>query len=292
MNFSIEHVPVNVAAWGTAVQSTLANDWYPQNALDGKSYTCTHTDLESNPWWKLDLMNMYSVNRVAITNRGDCCNTRINGAEIRIGNNSSDLFSNPVCAVVSTIPAGATYSYSCNWMEGRYVTVNIPGTSRVLTLCEVEVYGKVMYRPTENLALKGKAVQSNTYYTCGAANAIDGIRYAPGGAHTYCSITSYELNPWWRLDLLDYYSIYKVTITNRADGYSEQTTGVEIRIGNSLVNNGNNNPRCAVTSPVPLGSTVSFSCGGMEGRYVNMYIPNIQKHLTLCEVEVYGTGNF
>ncbi|KTF74935.1 hypothetical protein cypCar_00045879 [Cyprinus carpio] len=87
---------MNVAAWGTAVQSTLANDWYPQNALDGKSYTCTHTDLESNPWWKLDLMNMYSVNRVAITNRGDCCNTRINGAEIRIGNNSSDLFSNPV----------------------------------------------------------------------------------------------------------------------------------------------------------------------------------------------------
>ncbi|KTF71243.1 hypothetical protein cypCar_00050050, partial [Cyprinus carpio] len=85
----------------------------------------------------------------------------------------------------------------------------------------------------ENLALKGTAVQSTTYYTWRAANAIDGIRYAPGEA-SYCSITGYQLNPWWRLDLLDYYYIYKVTITNRADGYSEQTTGVEIRIGNSL----------------------------------------------------------
>ncbi|XP_016356100.1 fucolectin-5-like [Sinocyclocheilus anshuiensis] len=144
----------------------------------------------------------------------------------------------------------------------------------------------------ENVALKGMAVQSTTYYHWGAANAIDGIRYAPGEA-SFCSITLNQLNPWWRLDLLDYYYIYKVTITNRADGYSERMTGVEIRIGNSLENNGNNNPRCAVvTSPVPAGGTVSFSCGGMEGRYVNMYTPNIQTHLTLCEVEVYGAGHF
>ncbi|XP_059356875.1 fucolectin-like [Carassius carassius] len=143
----------------------------------------------------------------------------------------------------------------------------------------------------------GQAVQSSTYgwgaanatfSTWGAAKAIDGIRYAPGSASS-CSITDKELNPWWRLDLLDSYYISSVTITNRGDGWLEQTTGVEIRIGNSLENNGNNNPRCGVTSSVPAGSSVSFSCGGMEGRYVNMYIPNIQAVLSLCEVEVYGT---
>uniref|UniRef100_A0A8C2AXN9 Fucolectin tachylectin-4 pentraxin-1 domain-containing protein n=1 Tax=Cyprinus carpio TaxID=7962 RepID=A0A8C2AXN9_CYPCA len=138
----------------------------------------------------------------------------------------------------------------------------------------------------ENLALKGKAVQSNTFSSWGAANAIDGIRYTPR-----CSHTGYELNPWWRLDLLDYYNIYKVTITNRDDCCLDETTGVEIRIGNSLVNNGNNNPRCAVTSLVPARSTVSFSCGGMEGRYVNMYLPKSQAILTLCEVEVYGIAS-
>ncbi|XP_052459356.1 fucolectin-5-like [Carassius gibelio] len=149
----------------------------------------------------------------------------------------------------------------------------------------------------ENLALKGTAVQSSTFYTSGAAQAIDGIKYSPSGTpypdetHAYCSITSNELNPWWRLDLLDSYNISNVTVTNRGDGWPEQTTGVEIRIGNSLENNGNNNPRCGVTSLVPAGSSVSFSCGGMEGRYVNMYLPNIQMWLTLCEVEVYGTDS-
>ncbi|XP_052458920.1 fucolectin-5-like [Carassius gibelio] len=94
----------------------------------------------------------------------------------------------------------------------------------------------------ENLALKGTAVQSSTYYTWGASNAIDGIRYTPGLASS-CSITGYELNPWWRLDLLDSYYIYNVTVTNRGDGWLHETAGVEIRIGNSLENNGNNNPR-------------------------------------------------
>ncbi|XP_059356799.1 fucolectin-like [Carassius carassius] len=141
----------------------------------------------------------------------------------------------------------------------------------------------------ENVALKGTAVQSSTYSTWGAANAIDGIRYAPFPGST-CSHTGNELSPWWRLDLLDSYYIYKVTVTNRGDCCPERTTGVEIRIGNSLENNGNNNPRCGVTSSFPVGSSVSFSCGGMEGRYVNMYIPNIQAVLSLCEVEVYATA--
>ncbi|XP_067256477.1 fucolectin-1-like [Chanodichthys erythropterus] len=141
----------------------------------------------------------------------------------------------------------------------------------------------------ENLALKGKAIQSTTYYHCGAANTIDGIRYAPSEA-LHCSITLNQLSPWWRLDLLDYYYINRVTITNRADCCPERMTGVEIRIGNSLENNGNNNPRCAVvSSPVPAGGTVSFLCGGMGGRYMNMFLPKIQTFLTLCEVEVYGT---
>ncbi|XP_067300617.1 fucolectin-5-like [Pseudorasbora parva] len=107
----------------------------------------------------------------------------------------------------------------------------------------------------ENLALKGKAVQSSTYYHWGAASAIDGIRYAPGEA-SYCSITLNQLNPWWRLDLQDYYYINKVTITNRADGFSERLTGVEIRIGNSLENNGNNNPREKIFLRMKLVSSV------------------------------------
>ncbi|XP_026109487.1 fucolectin-like [Carassius auratus] len=141
----------------------------------------------------------------------------------------------------------------------------------------------------DGMLTQSKSLLYESRANSGAAQAIDGIRYASGVGDTYCSITSYQLNPWWRLDLLDSYYIYKVTVTNRGDDYLDQTTGVEIRIGNSLENNGNNNPRCGVTSLAPAGSSVSFSCGGMEGRYVNMYVPNIQRNLALCEVEVYGT---
>ncbi|KAL0189903.1 hypothetical protein M9458_017002, partial [Cirrhinus mrigala] len=58
--------------------------------------SCTHTASQSDPWWKVDLLKTYSVNRVTITNRPDCCDTRINGAEIRVGNAALDVFSNPV----------------------------------------------------------------------------------------------------------------------------------------------------------------------------------------------------
>ncbi len=46
------------------------------------------------------------------------------------------------CAVISSIPARVSSTYTCNDMEGRYVNLFIPGDSKFLTLCEVEVYGE------------------------------------------------------------------------------------------------------------------------------------------------------
>uniref|UniRef100_A0A671RYZ9 Fucolectin tachylectin-4 pentraxin-1 domain-containing protein n=1 Tax=Sinocyclocheilus anshuiensis TaxID=1608454 RepID=A0A671RYZ9_9TELE len=232
-------------------------DWYAQNALDGLNSTCTHTDLQSDPWWKLNLRKKYSVNRVTITNRPDCYEYRINGAEIRIGNNSSDLFSNPVCAVVYSIPAGATYSYSC---LGVYVI--FPG----------------------NLATGRTVTQLSTYVLWFAQQAID---FNPGFIQpsSSCSSTNIQTNPWWRVDLCYIYRVSRVVycrvvITNRLDCCPERINGAEIRIGNSLENNGNNNPICAVISSIPAGVSSTYTCNGMEGRY----------YLTLCEVEIYGEG--
>ncbi|XP_051947966.1 fucolectin-1-like [Xyrauchen texanus] len=140
----------------------------------------------------------------------------------------------------------------------------------------------------ENLALRGHATQSSIYYHRPAEKAIDGVRKAPGSA-TSCSMTEDEISPWWRLDLLDIYLVRTVVITNRADCCPEQINGAEIRIGNSLENNGNNNPRCAIIPTIEAGNSATFSCV-MEGRYVNVFIPGRQTCLTLCEVEVYKTA--
>uniref|UniRef100_A0A8C2BVS5 Fucolectin tachylectin-4 pentraxin-1 domain-containing protein n=1 Tax=Cyprinus carpio TaxID=7962 RepID=A0A8C2BVS5_CYPCA len=305
--FSIKNIPVNIATWGTPVQSTLAYNWYAQNALDGLRSTCTHTAVQSDPWWKLDLMKTYSVNRVTITNRPDCCSDRINGAEIRIGNNSLDVSSNPVCAAVPSIPAGATYSYSCRGMEGRYVIVNIPGASKILTLCEVGVYvifpgnsedvrnphslmeGKEMLCPHATTLNHSTVTQSSTFGTWVGEQAID---FNPGFIQpsSSCSSTTAQTNPWWRVDLHYIYRVSSVVITNRLDCCPERINGAEIRIGNSLENNGNNNPICAVISSIPAGVSSTYICNDMNGRYVNLFIPGDSRFLTLCEVEVYGEG--
>lgn len=282
---------MNVASWGTADQSTtlysLLNYWHAQNALDGLSYVCTQTDEQSDPWWKLDLKKTYSVNRVSITNRRICCVNWIDGEEIRIGNNSSDVFSNPVCAVVSSIPAGATYSYSCHGMEGRYVIVNINGTSKILTFCEVEVF--VIF--PGNLATGRTVTQSSTYGSWSAQQAID---FNPGFTNSWsaCSSTDIQTNPWWRVDLNSVYRVNRVVITNRLDYCAERINGTEIRIGNSLENDDNSNPTCAVISSIPAGVSSNYTCSDMEGRYVNLFIPGNSRFLTLCEVEVYGEGPF
>ncbi|XP_064870015.1 fucolectin-like [Oncorhynchus nerka] len=131
---------------GVATQSSLYENRDASDAIDGKRNThyesCTHTLKDRNPWWRVDLLNVYRITDVTLTNRGDCCPERLDGAEIRIGNSLENSgINNPRCAVISHIPAGESHTFQCNEMEGRYVVVVIPGRSEWLTLCELEVHG-------------------------------------------------------------------------------------------------------------------------------------------------------
>ncbi|XP_073669529.1 uncharacterized protein [Paramisgurnus dabryanus] len=281
---------VNYARQGQATQSSIFAPWVAQKAIDGKKFesTCSITGFQPSPWLRVDLLESYAISTVAISNRGDCCADQTDNAEIRIGDSlENNGNNNPICAVTSNLPVRTTANYSCDEMAGRYVNVVRTGINGHLTLCEVEVYGK---EPTkENLALKGTATQANTYSDRVAQKAIDGIKHGPGEA-PYCAITGYQLSPWWRLDLLNSCTVNTVVIINREDCCRDQTNGAEIRIGDSLENNGNDNPLCGVFFNIPVNSTVSYSCNGMIGRYVNVVMTGIQSHLSLCEVEVYGTN--
>jgi len=79
-------------------------------------------------------------------------------------------------------------------------------------------------------------------YLFGAAyNAIDG-NPNPTWHEASCSHTKNDISPWWRLDLRVTHKVFSVKITNR-DGASRRLNGAEIRIGDSMENYGNNNPR-------------------------------------------------
>ena len=88
------------------------------------------------------------------------------------------------------------------------------------------------------------------------------------------------------------YSVSYLIITNRADCCSERLSNFEIRIGNSLADNGNQNPKCGGNYSMPNLVTKNISCPApLEGRYVNVRIPGSWTYLTLCEVEIFGQGN-
>ncbi|XP_055024134.2 fucolectin-like [Misgurnus anguillicaudatus] len=134
----------NLSLKGRAAQSSTAHNWVAANALDTSNFTCTHTNVSDNPWWRLDLLDSYPISTIVIINRADCCADRLDGAEIRIGNSLvNDGNNNPRCAVLYGVGLGQSVSVSCNNMEGRYVNVIVPGRAKIVTLCDVKVYTHV-----------------------------------------------------------------------------------------------------------------------------------------------------
>ncbi|XP_077577061.1 fucolectin-like [Stigmatopora nigra] len=141
----------NIARGGKVFQSSTYGYGVPQNAIDGNrasnwaQKSCTHTNRDMSPWWRLDLQKTYKINTVTITNRRDCCCKRIHLAELRIGDSPDDNGNtNPICTVISSILPGTSKTFECNGMEGRYINIVITGRREYLTLCEVEVDGEAI----------------------------------------------------------------------------------------------------------------------------------------------------
>ncbi|XP_073677667.1 uncharacterized protein [Garra rufa] len=296
----IAHLTGNLAFEAKAVQSSLGHELGDaQHAVDGNKETdymkgsCTHTDFEPNPWWRVDLKDVYSVSKVIITTRVDCCEERIKGAEIRIGNSLENNGNrNERAATLSTALKGTeTYTFIKS-IKGRYVNIFLPVKKGALTLCEVEVFAEkeelesICFVPI-NQAPQGKAEQSSTYDKQGyAENAIDDKEESmySGGS---CSHTLEEKDPWWRVDLEKSYNITRVNITNRKDCCPERIGGARICIGNSLEKYCKSNKLAATIGLIPAGETESFMFEPIEGRYVNIFLPGKKKTLTLCEVQVF-----
>ncbi|XP_039897045.1 fucolectin-4-like [Simochromis diagramma] len=103
------------------------------------------------------------------------------------------------------------------------------GISIMLTLTSGTLAGQLLY----NLALKKTAVQSSTSGTVGiAGKAVDGNRDASYQRGS-CTLTSEQSDPWWRVDLVNVYTIGTVMITNRDElgnmGWMVLKSGSEIQ---------------------------------------------------------------
>ena len=97
--------------------------------------------------------------------------------------------------------------------SGRFVRVEIPGSSKYLHLAEVQAF-----RGSENVALQGTATQSSVDFDGPPQLAIDGKTDGDyyGAKSTFH--TKQEDNPWWEVDLGSDQPIERIVVWNRTDG--------------------------------------------------------------------------
>ena len=143
---------VNLALGNKASQSSMVYGGHAYGAIDGNrngnyfQASCTQTLREDNPFWYVSFEpGLVNVSFVRITNRQDCCQDRLTDFEIRIGNYfGKEAKKSPKCGGLHTIN-GNFKIIQCPNMVGRFLTITIPGRDKILTLCEVEVFGTSKY---------------------------------------------------------------------------------------------------------------------------------------------------
>lgn len=136
---------------GTASQSSTAYGGVASRAADGNtngafySNSVTHTGLDVNAWWQLDLGASKDVSRIEVWNRTDLNPERLTDYWVFVSDTAFNMALPPseqaqqpnVSAVHQTVQAGSPTSINLP-SRGRYVMVQLTGTG-YLSLAEVRV---------------------------------------------------------------------------------------------------------------------------------------------------------
>ncbi len=138
---------------------------------------------------------------------------------------------------------------------------------------------------TENIAIGKTANQSSDY------NHVTLAKFAVDGKfNSRITHTVHEVKPWWRVDLGQTAVVQSVTIQNRPICWCyTRLNPFDVRVGDSLVNNGRDNKLCVQNgSFLYAGQVKRFQCMfPVPGRYVSIHL-NRRVSLELSEVQVYG----
>jgi len=125
-------------------QSSVAYNGPSARAVDGNhnskwgSNSITHTRTQHNPWWSVDFKKLVTVYRVKVWNRLDCCSSRLSGAQVYVVNGGQKH-------LIGTMPnmnGKGWYEVKTSGTVGTKVLIQIPGSNKILSLAEVEVWGR------------------------------------------------------------------------------------------------------------------------------------------------------
>lgn len=127
-------------------QSTLLEGFVASKAVDNGNQTayaggsCSSTDSQNNPWWKVNFQRQILVTGVKIYGRSDCCQDRMQGFDVWVGNHNYEPDANVACVTNQNAPADPDnyVAVTCSTpLKGTYLFISIPGEAKILTLCEV-----------------------------------------------------------------------------------------------------------------------------------------------------------
>ena len=98
---------VNVAAGKTVTGSSLYAAQFPHsNLVDGNKTNFAHTNNAAVEWFLIDLGEEYEIDSVAITNRTQCCQARMENTKIQLSK-TSDMTTSEDSRVITKAEAGS-----------------------------------------------------------------------------------------------------------------------------------------------------------------------------------------
>ena len=310
-NGFLKRVPVfNLAMGKTATQSSTLSDYAttgPAGAVDSDTDgnffhgSVTHTKVDSNAWWQVDLGSSTTVNTIIVWNRTDCCRDRLKDYWVFVSDTGFGATDTPAtlrdrAGTFSTHETSAPSPFvtiRTGGVRGRYVRVQLAGKG-YLSLSEVQVS---VFGP--DLALGKPTTQSSTapgypgYSATGPAGAVDGN---VSGSFFHDSVTHTNLDPnaWWEVDLGASEALGSIVVWNRTDCCSSRLEDYWVFVSDT--------PFAATDTPATLQyrrgifsthqtsapyPSATIRAAGVKGRYVRVQLAG-KGYLSLAEVQVFG----
>jgi hypothetical protein len=272
--------------------------------IDGNYYdgSLTHTLLDANAWWEVDLGAAAAVDSIAIWNRTDCCASRLSDYWVFVSNTSFAPADTPATlqnragtfSSHQTIEPSVNATITVAGAQGRYVRVQL-NTTDYLSLGEVQVFGTFLNSPPPNLAQNKPATQSSTYLpgATDASAAVDGQtdgNFFDG----FLTHTMLDTNAWWQVDLGTSTSIASIVVWNRTDGSGGRLSDYWVFVSDTPFSPSdtpatlqNRAGTFSSHQTVAPGPTSTIVIPGAQGRYVRVQLTGTN-YLSLAEVQVFG----
>ena len=304
---------VNISLGKPATQISTLDVDYASRAVDGNTdgnwnaATTTHTATVIQPWWDVDLGAVLPIEDIQLWNRTD------NGWGYRLSNYwifvSNERITVNDVATARSLPNVYAYHYPFQCpttlthrigRSGRFVRIQLNGTTEPLSLAEVQVWAPASAMKL-NVAGGGVTSQSTVYTGSNGATypselAVNGDAVSPGNTGGSFSITL-DNDPHWDVDLGSSRPISTIDVLHRLECAPnlacDQLTGYYLFVSDQPFTSTQVAPTIAQNGVgvwyhgAQQWPSVSFPVY-RSGRYVRVAKPGANTVVTLSEVRVWA----